>query len=122
MKQKGLNIDSSSERNLVKKWDGVDFTSINFEDKKFVYKKLELEDMTQKDKKGTKKETKKPSNQFVQAQTQNATKSRDIETFKTWRQKSIFEEREKCFEFFITKYRHLITEMSIKVDQAKKDH
>lgn len=62
MKQKGLNIDSSSERNLVKKWDGVDFTSINFEDKKFVYKKLELEDMTQKDKKGAKKETKKPSN------------------------------------------------------------
>lgn len=39
MKQKGVNIDSSSERNLKKKWDGVDFTIINFDDKKYVYKK-----------------------------------------------------------------------------------
>lgn len=41
MKQKGLSIDSSSERNLKKKWAGVDFTVINFEDKKFTYKKME---------------------------------------------------------------------------------
>lgn len=38
MKQKGVAIDSSSERNLSKKWKGVDFTVINFDDKKFVYK------------------------------------------------------------------------------------
>ena len=41
MKQKGLNIDSSSERNLKKKWTGVDFTVVNFDDKKFTYKKME---------------------------------------------------------------------------------
>jgi hypothetical protein len=62
IKQKGLNIDSSSERNLVKKWTGVDFTLINFDEKKFVYKKVDMEEMTQKDKKGAKKETKKASN------------------------------------------------------------
>lgn len=41
MKQKGVAIDSSSERNLSKKWKGVDFTVINFDDKSFVYKKVE---------------------------------------------------------------------------------
>ncbi len=40
MKQKGINIDSSSERNLNKKWTGVNFTIINFDDKKFSYKKV----------------------------------------------------------------------------------
>ena len=40
MKQKGINIDSSSERNLKKKWEGVNFTIINFDDKKFNYKKV----------------------------------------------------------------------------------
>lgn len=39
MKQKGLSIDSSSERNLSKKWQGIDFTIINFDDKKYIYKK-----------------------------------------------------------------------------------
>lgn len=39
MKQKGISIDSSSERNLKKKWQGVDFTVINFDGKKFAYKK-----------------------------------------------------------------------------------
>lgn len=68
IKQKGLNIDSSSERNLVKKWTGVDFTLINFDQKKFVYKKVDMEEMTQKDKKGAKKETKKASNQVFQSQ------------------------------------------------------
>jgi hypothetical protein len=35
IKQKGLNIDSSSERNLRKKWQGVNFTIINFDEKKY---------------------------------------------------------------------------------------
>jgi hypothetical protein len=67
MKQKGLNIDSSSERNLVKKWEGVDFTILNFDDRKFLYKKVEIEEQVVKDnKKGAKKEAKKPSNELPQ--------------------------------------------------------
>ena len=31
MKQKGINIDSSSERNLKKKWQGVNFTIVNID-------------------------------------------------------------------------------------------
>jgi len=36
MKQKGINIDANSERNLKKKWDAVVCTLFNFGDKKFV--------------------------------------------------------------------------------------
>jgi hypothetical protein len=36
MKQKGVNIDANSERNLRKKWEGVNCTIFNFNDKKFV--------------------------------------------------------------------------------------
>ena len=42
MKQKGVNIDSSSERNLSKKWAGVNFTIINFDNMKFTIKKVEV--------------------------------------------------------------------------------
>lgn len=42
MKQKGISIDSASERNLKKKWEGVNFTLINFDDKKYTYKKVEV--------------------------------------------------------------------------------
>ncbi len=38
--EKGINIDSSSERNLKKKWEGVNFTMINFDEKKYTYKKV----------------------------------------------------------------------------------
>jgi hypothetical protein len=37
MKQKGINIDSKSERNLKKKWEGVNLTIFNINDKKFIY-------------------------------------------------------------------------------------
>jgi hypothetical protein len=40
MKQKGINIDSSSERNLIKKWKGVNFTVINFDNMSFTIKKV----------------------------------------------------------------------------------
>jgi hypothetical protein len=42
MKQKGINIDSSSERNLTKKWKGVNFTIINFDNMNFTIKKVEV--------------------------------------------------------------------------------
>ena len=63
MKQKGINIDSSSERNLTKKWAGVNFTIINFDNLKFTIKKVEVEDVASKDpKKAAKKDAKKPAN------------------------------------------------------------
>jgi hypothetical protein len=63
MKQKGINIDSSSERNLTKKWTGVNFTIINFDNMKFTIKKVETEDPVAKDpKKAVKKDAKKPAN------------------------------------------------------------
>lgn len=40
MKQKGISVDSSSERNLTKKWPGINFTLINFDSLKFAYKKV----------------------------------------------------------------------------------
>jgi hypothetical protein len=36
MKQKGINIDANSERNIKKKWDAVTCTLFNFGEKKFV--------------------------------------------------------------------------------------
>ena len=35
MKQKGINIDANSERNIKKKWQGANCTIFNFGDKKF---------------------------------------------------------------------------------------
>lgn len=35
MKQKGIKIDPNSERNLRKKWEGLDFSIFNIENRKF---------------------------------------------------------------------------------------
>ena len=39
MKQKGIKIDPTSERNLKRKWEGLDFTVFNIEERKYEYKK-----------------------------------------------------------------------------------
>jgi hypothetical protein len=43
MKQKGIALDTSSERNLKKKWEGINFSIFNFEDKKYIYQKVQEE-------------------------------------------------------------------------------
>lgn len=40
MKQKGVKIDPTSERNIRKKWDGLDYTVFNIENRKYEYKKV----------------------------------------------------------------------------------
>lgn len=40
MRQKGIKIDPNSERNLRKKWDGLDYSIFNIEDRKYAYKKV----------------------------------------------------------------------------------
>ena len=41
MKQKGIKIDPTSERNLRKKWEGLDYRIFNIENRKYEYKKAE---------------------------------------------------------------------------------
>ena len=38
MKQKGIKIDTESERNIRKKWEGIDFKVFDIEERKYVYK------------------------------------------------------------------------------------
>ena len=38
MKQKGIKIDTESERNIRKKWDGIDFKIFDIEERKYAYK------------------------------------------------------------------------------------
>lgn len=89
MKQKGIKIDPSSERNLRKKWDGVDYSVFNIDNRKYEYKKAE-EVPKDKDKKAGKKDTKDPKKQEEVPQDSDPSKSKVLETFKTWRQKSVF--------------------------------
>lgn len=60
MKQKGINIDANSERNIKKKWDPVTCTLFNFGEKKFVMSVKPAEEVKDKDKKGAKKDNKAP--------------------------------------------------------------
>lgn len=62
MKQKGIKIDPTSERNIRKKWDGLDYSICNIEARKYEIKKSE-EVPKQKDKKGGKKDSKDPKKQ-----------------------------------------------------------
>lgn len=43
MKQKGIKIDSNSERNLKRKWVGLKITAFDIGEKKFVYNKVAAE-------------------------------------------------------------------------------
>lgn len=58
MKQKGIKIDTESERNIRKKWDGLDFKVFDIEERKYVYKVSSDEVPKEKEKKGAKKESK----------------------------------------------------------------
>ena len=60
MKQKGLNIDANSQRNIKKKWEPVTCTLFNFGEKKFVLAVKPQEEVKEKDKKGGKKDSKAP--------------------------------------------------------------
>jgi hypothetical protein len=80
-----------------------------------------VEDPAAKDpKKAAKKDAKKPANDpEVQ---ENQTSSREIETFKTWRQKGVFEQREKCLESFGKGYTEIIAQMYAKLEESLKEN
>ena len=106
MKQKGIKIDPTSERNLKRKWEGLDFSVFNIEERKYQYKKASSEEQPkQKDKKAGKKDSKDPKKQAVEQPVEgDPNKSKTIETFKTWRQKSVFENRNRVYEDFKVLY------------------
>lgn len=58
MKQKGINIDANSQRNLKKKWEGANITIFNFDDKVFTSAVKAPQEPKQKDKKAAKKDAK----------------------------------------------------------------
>ncbi len=80
-----------------------------------------MEDPAAKDpKKVAKKDAKKPANEpEIQ---ENQTSSREIETFKTWRQKGVFEQREKCLDSFGKGYMETIAQMYAKLEESLKEN
>ena len=38
MKQKGIKIDTESERNIRRKWEGIDFKVFDIDERKYQYK------------------------------------------------------------------------------------
>lgn len=58
MKQKNITIDANSERNIKVKWEPVNCTLFNFADKKFCIVVKPVEEVKEKDKKASKKDTK----------------------------------------------------------------
>lgn len=99
IKQKGVSIEANSERNIRKKWDGATCTLFNFADKKFTNVVVKAEEPNkEKDKKGGKKESKGAKVEEVPAVSADVSKT--IETYKTWRQKSVFTHREEVLAAF----------------------
>lgn len=96
MKQKGISIESNSQRNLRKKWDGVTITLFDFADKKFTLFAKPAEELKEKDKKASKKDNKGK----VEEAPKNPNESKSIETFKTWRQKASFSKRQETIQHF----------------------
>lgn len=91
MKQKGIKIDPKSERNLRRKWEGFDFTLFDIEERKFTLKKVADDAPKEKDKKGGKKDSKDPKKQQEEVIESDPNKTKTIETYKTWRQKEVYE-------------------------------
>lgn len=77
MKQKGIKIDPTSERNIKKKWDGLDYSVLNIQNRKYEYKKVE-QPSKDKDKKAGKKDTKDPKKQEDSGQESDPNKSKVI--------------------------------------------
>lgn len=120
MKQKGINIDANSERNIKKKWEAVICTLFNFGEKKFIMSVKPVQEVKEKDKKGAKKDN-KPLKQQQQAQS-NPDQSKTIETVKTWRQKAVFTNRDETLTSFSKEYHHYLDEFTNEVAKALKEN
>ena len=110
MKQKGIKIDPTSQRNLKRKWEGFDFTIFNIDNRKYELKKQVEEPPKEKDKKAGKKDSKDPKKQ--QEPEADPTKTKLIETHKTWRQKSIYESQNKARINFNERYQIILQEVN----------
>lgn len=120
MKQKGIKIDPTSERNLKRKWEGLDFTVFNIGNRKYEYVKA-AEEPKEKDKKGGKKDSKDPKKPVEEIIEGDPNKSKTIETFKTWRQKSAFEHRNRVYENFKEQFCSILNKLSEKVSAERKE-
>ncbi|EGR27437.1 hypothetical protein IMG5_196200 [Ichthyophthirius multifiliis] len=101
IKQKGINIDTSSERSLNKVWVGFPIDSFNIDERKVEYKQT----VVQEDEKGKKENKKgknppKKGNELEEANQTNNNQTKDIKSFKTYRQKSACLQRNKMFDEF----------------------
>ncbi len=104
MKQKGIEINANSERNIKKKWEGTDCTVFNFGEKVYAPAAKPAEEVKEKDKKGGKKDGKNPK-AVDEAPAAPPGQSKPLETIKTWRQKSVFTAREELLKSMATQYR-----------------
>ena len=119
MKQKGINIDANSERNIKKKWEGATCTIFNFGDKKFINVVKAPQEPKEKDKKASKKDTKTKLEEV--APVSNDT-SKVIETYKTWRQKCAFTGRENVLGSFKVEFDKYLSEISREVEDSLKEN
>lgn len=96
MREKKVAVDTTSERNIVKKWAGVRFDVFDREGNKFGYVKTEVEEVKDTKKAPAKKETKDPKKEVAVVEEVKETK--EIQSIKTFRQKSAFVERNRVYE------------------------
>lgn len=117
MKQKGTVIDTSSERSISKTWEGLPLLSFCFDDKKIEYTlTTPVEDDKAAGGKGAKKDTKKDAKKPAPAagkgkipdpnaaDESNPDNTKNIKSFKTYRQKSANSWKTKMYDLFKAKF------------------
>jgi len=114
-KQKGTLIDTSSERSITKVWPGLLVNSFQLGDKKIEYMAPFVQD--QKNEKNPKKDPKKDKDMPAEADKIEAT--REIKSFKTFRQKGVLKDRNSCMNDYKKKFDEEVEEVKNRFEKMK---
>ncbi len=114
-KQKGTLIDTSSERSIVKIWPGIMINSFQIGEKKIDYWGL-FQPIEQKNDKNA-KNMKKDKEIVVENEKLEAT--REIKSFKTFRQKAVLKDRNLCLNEYTKKFDEEVEEVKRRFEKIK---
>lgn len=115
-KQKGTLIDTSSERSIMKVWPGLLMSSFQIDDKKIEYS---INLIQQNDPKGDKNAKNAKKEKELMPEVERIDATREIKSFKTFRQKTVLKDRNSILREYKTKFDEEVNEVKKRFERIR---
>ena len=115
-KQKGTLIDTSSERSIVKIWPGLLLNFFQIGDRKIEYIANLLQPTTEQK---TEKGAKNPAKKENIIEPDKIERTREMKTFKTFRQKAVIKDKNLCVNDYKKKFDEEVEQVKKKFEKIK---